>query len=154
VPSPAENLQKLGLSLPPVTMPVAAYVPWVQHGDLLFLAGQIPLKDGKVQYAGLVGEAQDLPAAQAAAKLCALNALGVAAHAAGGLEAIARVVKVVVYVAAAPGFTDIHLVANGASELLGAVFEENGKHARAAVGVATLPLNASVEVDVTFALRA
>lgn len=149
---PSERLAQMGLQLPAVTAPVAAYVPWVLHGDLLFLAGQIPLRDGKLAYSGLVGIDQTVENAQAAAKLCALNAIGIAAHAVGGVDNLSRVVKVIVYLAAAPGFTDIHVAANGASELLVSVFGDAGRHARAAVGVVSLPLGASVEVDVTFAI--
>ncbi len=148
-----QRLDELGLVLPPVTKPVGAYVPALRHGDLLLLSGQIPLRDGAVAYTGRVGPGgRSLEDAQAAARLCTLNALAIAADAAGGLERIARVVKVVVYVASQPGFTDQHKVANGASELLVAVLGDAGRHARAAVGVAELPLNASVEVDVTFAV--
>lgn len=149
---PSQRLAALGLKLPPVTKPVAAYVPFVRYNDLLLLAGQIPLEDGKVKYAGRVGESQTLQSAQAAARLCALNAFGIAAEAAGGVDNVSRVLKLVVYVACAPDFTDIHLVANGASELVSEVFGDAGRHARAAVGVAALPLNACVEVDVTFSL--
>lgn len=152
VTRPSERLAQLGLTLPQVTAPVAAYVPSVRVGELLFLAGQIPLRDGKLAYTGLVGSEQTVESAQAAARLCALNAIGIAAHAAGGIDNIARVVKVIVYVAATADFTDIHVAANGASELLVSVFGDAGRHARAAVGVASLPLGASVEVDVTFAL--
>ncbi len=152
--TPSERLNKLGLKLPPVTAPVGAYVPALRHGDLLFLSGQIPLQEGKVAYTGKVGGSggRSLEDAQASARLCALNAVGVAANAAGGIDRLARVLKVIVYVAANTGFTDIHKVANGASDLLAELFGDAGRHARAAVGVAELPLNATTEVDVTFAL--
>jgi len=151
---PSERLRELGLTLPPVTKPVGAYVPALRHGDVLFLSGQIPLREGNVAYAGKVGGStgRTLEDAQAAARLCALNAVGVAADAVGGIDRLTRVLKVVVYVASNAGFTDQHKVANGASDLLAEVFGEAGKHARAAVGVAELPLNSSVEVDVTFAV--
>jgi len=151
---PSERLRELNLSLPPVTRPVGAYVPALCHGNMLFLSGQIPLREGRVVYTGRVGEAggPGLEDAQAAARLCTLNALAVAADAAGGLDRLARVLKVVVYVASAPGFTDQHKVANGASDLLVEIFGDAGRHARAAVGVAELPLNSTVEVDVTFAV--
>jgi enamine deaminase RidA (YjgF/YER057c/UK114 family) len=129
---------------------VASYVPWARHGDMLILSGQIPTQDGKVQFVGQAGRDQQLEAAQQAARLCAINAIAVGADAAGGVDNIANVLKVVVYVASHEGFTDQHLVANGASELLKDVFGETGRHARAAVGVATLPLNSTVEIDVTF----
>lgn len=152
--TPSERLAALGLTLPTPATPVGAYVPALRHGDLLFLSGQIPLADGKVAWTGKVGGpgGRTLEDAQAAARLCTLNALAAAAAAAGGLDRLARVVKLVVYVASAAGFTDQHKVANAASDLLGDVFGEPGRHARAAVGVAELPLGASVEVDVTFGL--
>lgn len=151
--TPSQRLRELNITLPPVTKPVGAYVPVLRHGQLLFLSGQIPLRDGQVAYTGRVGgpTGRTLEDAQAAARLCTLNALAIAADAAGGIDRIAGVVKVAVYVASNAGFTDQHKVANGASELLVDIFGEAGRHARAAVGVAELPLNATVEVDVTFA---
>jgi len=150
---PSERLKELGIRLPPAPKPVAAYVPYVRHGDLLMLSGQIPLRDGKVQYAGQAGFEQKLEDAQQAARLCTVNALAVAADAAGGIDNIERVLKLVVYVASHEDFHDQHLVANGASELLKDVFGEAGRHARATVGVAELPLNATVEIDVIFQVR-
>lgn len=152
--SPSERLKALGLTLPAVTKPVGAYVPALRHNDTLLLSGQIPLQDGKLAYAGKVGGpgGRTLEDAQAAARTCVLNALAVAAEAAGGIDKLTRVLKVVVYVASNSGFTDQHKVANGASELLADLFGEAGKHARAAVGVAELPLNATTEVDVLFAV--
>lgn len=152
---PSERLQQLNLTLPAVAKPVGAYVPALRHGDVVYLSGQIPSTAGQLQYAGQVGTPDcTLEQAQAAARLCALNALAAAAGVAGGVDQLDRVLKVVVYVASAAGFTDQHKVANGASEFFADVFGEAGKHARAAVGVAELPLNASVEVDVTFTVRA
>ncbi len=150
----SERLEALGLRLPPVARPVGAYVPALRHHDMLFLSGQIPLQEGKVVYTGKVGgpTGRSLEEAQAAARLCALNAIAVAADAAGSVDRLTRVLKVVVYVACNPGFTDIHKVANGASDLLVEVFGEAGRHARAAVGMAELPLNATTEVDITFAV--
>ncbi len=149
---PSERLASLGLTLPAVTKPVGAYVPALRQGDQIVLSGQIPMKDGQLAYAGKVGGAagRTLADAQAAARLCALNAIAAAAEAAGGADKLARVLKVVVYVASNPGFTEQHKVANGASDLFAEVFGEAGRHARAAVGVAELPLNATTEVDVTF----
>jgi enamine deaminase RidA (YjgF/YER057c/UK114 family) len=147
---PSERLRELGITLPPVPRPVAAYVPAVRHGSLLLLSGQIPVREGRVVHTGTAGRDRKLEEAQEAARLCALNALAVAADAAGGVDNLKRVLKVVVYVASHEGFTDQHLVANGASAFLADVFGEAGKHARAAVGVAELPLNSTVEVDVTF----
>ena len=149
---PSDRIKELGMTLPPVTKPVGAYVPALRFDNTLLLSGQIPMKDGKMAYAGKVGGAagRSLEDAQAAARLCTLNAIAVAADAAGGTDNLARVLKVVVYVASTSGFTDQHKVANGASDLLADIFGDAGKHARAAVGVAELPLNATVEVDVMF----
>ncbi len=151
---PSERLAALGLTLPPVTKPVGAYVPALRHGNLVMLSGQIPMKGGQLAYTGKVGEAggRSLAEGQEAARLCALNAVAVAADTAGGVDNLARVLKVVVYVASAAGFSEQHKVANGASELLAEIFGDAGRHARAAVGVSELPLNATVEVDVTFAV--
>lgn len=149
---PGERLAQLGLTLPTPAKPVASYVPCVRHGDTLLLSGQIPLRDGKVVYTGKVGGpgGPTLEDAQQAARLCTLNALAIAADAAGGIDNIKRVLKVIVYVGSHEGFTDQHKVANGASELLVQIFDDPGRHARAAVGVFELPLNALVEVDVLF----
>ena len=151
---PSERLRELNLTLPPVTKPVGAYVPAIRQGDVLMLSGQIPLREGKVAFTGGVGGAggRTLEEAQQAARLCTLNAIAVAADAAGGVDHLKRVLKVVVYVASHEGFTDQHKVANGASDLLADIFGEAGKHARVAVGVAELPLGATVEVDVMFAV--
>lgn len=150
----SQRLKELGITLPPAPKPVASYVPCVRHGETLILSGQIPTKDGKVQFVGQAGRDQDVGAAQRAARLCAINAIAVGAEAAGGVDNIARVLKVVVYVASHESFTDQHLVANSASELIKDVFGKAGVHARAAVGVATLPLNSTVEIDVMFLARA
>ncbi len=151
---PSERLAEMGLTLPAVTKPVGAYVPALRVDNRILLSGQIPMKDGTLAFTGKVGGAggRTLEDAQASARICALNAIAAAADAAGGVDRLARVLKVVVYVASNAGFTDQHKVANGASDLLADVFGENGKHARAAVGVAELPLNATAEVDVTFAV--
>lgn len=149
---PSERLKRMGLTLPPVAKPLAAYVPCVRHDRLLFLSGQVTMRDGRLAYQGKAGREHDLEAAQAAARLCALNALAVGADAAGGIDNIDRVLKVVVYVASGADFTDQHLVANGASAFLQDVFGEAGVHARAAVGVAELPMNSTVEIDITFSV--
>ena len=149
---PSERLKELGLTLPTPPKPVASYVPCVKHGDLLLLSGQIPMKDGKVAFTGQVGLKQKLEDAQEAARVCTLNAIAVAADHAGGIDSLKQVLKVVVYVASHEGFTEQHKVANGASDLLKDIFGDAGRHARAAVGVFSLPLDASVEVDVTFAV--
>lgn len=148
--TPSKRLAEMGITLPPVPKPVASYVPCARHHDLLLLSGQIPTRDGKVIYTGQVGREVRLEEAQEAAKLCAINALAVGAEAAGGIDRITNVLKVVVYVSSHEGFTDQHLVANGTSNFLKEVFGEAGRHARAAVGVAHLPLDSAVEIDVTF----
>lgn len=150
---PSERLKEMGLALPLVAKPLAAYTPCVRHGDLLLLSGQVTLRDGKLAYQGKVGREHELESAQQAARLCTLNSIAVAAEAAGGIDNIQRILKVVVYVASAEGFTDQHLVANGASDFLVELFGDAGIHARAAVGVAELPLNSTVEVDITFSLK-
>ncbi|MBK9119561.1 MAG: RidA family protein [Phycisphaerales bacterium] len=151
---PSERLPQLGLTLPPVPAPVGAYVPAHRVGNLLYLSGQLPLVDGALHLTGKVGgQGRSLSDGQEAARLAALNAVAAAAGAAGSVDAITQVVKVVVYVNSAPGFTEQHKVANGASDLLAAVFGESGRHARAAVGVAELPLDAAVEIDVLFAVQ-
>ena len=142
-----KRLTDLGVTLPVPVAPAANYLPFVQSGKLLFTAGQLPMKDGKLQTVGLVGGDVDLAAAKEAAKLCAINILAQTKAALGDLEKIARFVKITVFVASAPGFTEQHLVANGGSDFLVAVLGERGKHARSAVGVALLPLNAAVEIE-------
>jgi enamine deaminase RidA (YjgF/YER057c/UK114 family) len=146
------RLAELGIRLPPVAAPVAAYVPAVRSGQLVFTSGQLPFVDGGLRRTGKVGGSVDPEDAAADAKLCTLNALA-AVHDLVGLDAVARVVRVVGYVASAEGFTGQPRVVNGASELLGKIFGEAGQHARSAVGVAELPLNAPVEVELTVELR-
>jgi len=144
------RLATLGLELPPVPAPAAAYVPAVRHGDLIIVSGQLPLADGALLATGLVGDApaeHDVDAAAALARRCALNVLAAAASVAGGLDAIASVLRVGVFVASGDGFTRQHLVANGASQLFGEVLGPDAVHARAAVGVPRLPLDAPVEVE-------
>jgi len=150
---PAERLAELGLTLPPVTAPVAAYVPAVRTGPHVYVSGQLPMVGGKLPATGKVGG--DVSAADAAglARICALNALAAAAEAAGGLDRISRIVKVTGFVASAPGFNRQPQVVNGASELLIEVFGEAGRHARSAVGVAELPLDAPVEVELIAEVR-
>ena len=144
---PAERLAALGLTLPPVAAPVAAYVPAVRTGGFVYTSGQLPTVDGKLAAVGKVGAEVSAQDAAGMARTCALNALAAAASAAGGLAAIRRIVKVTGFVASAPGFGGQAQVINGASELLIEVFGEDGKHARSAIGVAELPLNAPVEVE-------
>ncbi|MFL6074241.1 MAG: RidA family protein [Mycobacteriales bacterium] len=142
----AARLAELGLELPAVAAPVAAYVPAVRTGDLVYTSGQLPFVDGKLAATGKVGAAVDADTAKDLARTCALNALA-AVDGLVGLDAVVRVVKVVGFVASAPGFTGQPGVVNGASELLGDVFGDAGRHARSAVGVAELPLDAPVEVE-------
>jgi enamine deaminase RidA (YjgF/YER057c/UK114 family) len=151
--SAAERLAALGLTLPPVAAPVAAYVPAVRTGAYVYVSGQVPVADGKLVATGKVGAEVSAEDAAGMARTCALNALAAAAAAAGGLERIRRIVKVVGFVASAPGFGGQPQVINGASELLIEVFGEDGKHARSAIGVAELPLNAPVEVEMIAEVR-
>jgi enamine deaminase RidA (YjgF/YER057c/UK114 family) len=151
--TPVERLAALGLTLPPVVPPVAAYVPAVRTGGFVYVSGQLPVVDGKLLAVGKVGGEVSASDAAGLARTCALNALAAAAAAAGGLEAIRRVVKVTGFVASAPGFNGQPQVVNGASELLIEVFGEDGRHARSAVGVAELPLGAPVEVELIAEVR-
>lgn len=144
----AERLAELGLTLPAVAAPVAAYVPAVRSGNLVWTSGQIPFVDGRLAVTGKVGAEVDAPTAKELARTCALNALAAIAAETGDLDAVRRVVKVVGYVASAPSFFGQPGVVNGASELLGEIFGDAGKHARSAVGVFALPLDAPVEVEV------
>jgi enamine deaminase RidA (YjgF/YER057c/UK114 family) len=148
VSTPEERIAELGLTLPSDSPPLAAYVPAVRTGDLVFTAGQLPRRDGELVATGKVGAEVTPEVAAEAAAACALNALAAIKAEVGDLSAVRRVVKVVVFVASAPGFTGQPGVANGASELLGKVFGDAGVHARSAVGVAVLPLDVPVEVEV------
>ncbi|HEY7263274.1 MAG TPA: RidA family protein [Trebonia sp.] len=143
----AERLAALGLSLPPVAPPVAAYVPAVRTGNYVYVSGQLPIVDGKLQATGKVGASVGTEEAAALARICALNGLAAAAGAAGGLDAITRIVKVTCFVASDPSFTGQAQVANGASEFLIQVLGDAGKHARSAIGMAVLPLDTPVEVE-------
>lgn len=144
---PSERMRELGLELPPVPAPAGAYVPAVRDGETVWTAGQLPFVAGKLPETGLVGAEVAPERANALARICALNALAAAAEAAGGLDRIRRVVKIVGFVASAPGFTAQPAVINGASDLIGQIFGDAGLHARSAVGVAALPLGAPVEVE-------
>ncbi|WP_459548893.1 RidA family protein [Nocardia sp. X0981] len=146
------NLERLGLTLPPVVAPVAAYVPAVRTGTYVYTSGQLPFVSGELSAVGKVGAEVSLADAAVAARWCALNALA-AVHDLVGLDEVVRIVKVVGFVASAPGFTDQPLVVNGASELLGEVFGPAGAHARSAVGVFELPKNTPVEVELIAEIR-
>jgi enamine deaminase RidA (YjgF/YER057c/UK114 family) len=151
--SVSQRLAELGIDLPSVVPPVAAYVPAKAHGDLVFTAGQLPMVSGALPATGKVGDGHGLvPAADAQgyARQCALNALAAAAAAVGGVDRLTGVVKVVGFVASVPDFIGQPGVINGASEVLGEVFGEAGGHARSAVGVPVLPLDSPVEVEVVF----
>ncbi|MCO5157350.1 MAG: RidA family protein [Aquamicrobium sp.] len=141
------RLAALGVTLPAAPAPAANYVPFAQSGKLILTSGQLPLDQGKLVATGLLGRELDVAAGKEAAKYCAINVLAQLQAATGDLEKIARLVKITVFVASTPDFTEQHLVANGASDFLVEVLGEAGKHARAAVGTASLPLNAPVEVE-------
>jgi enamine deaminase RidA (YjgF/YER057c/UK114 family) len=145
--TPEERLADLGLAIPEVVAPVAAYVPAVRTGAYVYTSGQIPLRDGELMRIGKVGAEVSPEEAHECARQCALNALAAVRSEVGDLSAVTRVVKVVGFVASAPGFTGQPQVVNGASELLGQAFGDSGRHARSAVGVAVLPLDAPVEVE-------
>jgi enamine deaminase RidA (YjgF/YER057c/UK114 family) len=145
--SPDDRLAALGLRLPPVAAPLAAYVPAVRTGSVVYTAGQLPLVEGELLATGKVGAEVGAVEAAALARTCGLNALAAAASAAGGLSSIRRVVKLTGFVASAPDFTGQPQVVNGASELMLEIFGEAGRHARSAVGTAVLPLNAPVEIE-------
>lgn len=153
--SVSARLAELGVELPAVVAPVAAYIPAKVHGDLVYTSGQLPFVDGKLPETGLVGEGDGFVAAADAAgyaRTCALNALAAAAAAVGDVDKITGVLRVGGFVASDPAFTGHPVVINGASEVLAEIFGDAGQHARAAVGVAALPLNTPVEVDVIFTL--
>lgn len=147
MPTPEERLAALGLSVPAVAKPVAAYIPAIRSGSHVYTSGQLPMRDGQLMYAGKVGGEITQEEAVECARQCALNALAAISAELGDLSAVKRIVKVVVFVASTPDFTGQPLVANGVSELLGEVFGEAGRHARSAVGVPVLPLDAPVEVE-------
>ncbi|MCI0688628.1 MAG: RidA family protein [Sporichthyaceae bacterium] len=146
--SPEERLSELGLSLPDLVRPMAAYVPTVRSGSFVYTAGQLPMVNGQLPRTGKVGAEVGTDEARELAAQCALNALAAIKAEVGELSAVTRVVKVVGFVASDPDYYDQPEVINGASELLGAVFGDKGQHARSAVGVAVLPRNAPVEVEV------
>lgn len=142
------KLNELGLKLPPAPKPVAAYVPSVQAGELVYISGQIPIADGQITCTGQVPSSASLETAQDAARLCCLNALAILDDAIGGnWSRLVRIVRIGVFVASSDDFTDQPKVANGASELLVEIFGETGRHTRAAVGLNVLPLNSTVELE-------
>jgi enamine deaminase RidA (YjgF/YER057c/UK114 family) len=147
------RLAELNITLPPVSGPFGAYLPIKRVGNLLYVAGQLPMKDGKLMATGAVPTKTPVESAKAAARQCVINALGAINSIEGKLDHLAGVVRVGVFVASDTTFTQQPAVANGASELLGELFGESGKHVRAAVGVNVLPLDASVEVEFIFELK-
>lgn len=142
-----EKLKELGLTLPPAPAPVGSYVPYVRSGNLVFTSGQLPTREGKLTATGKVGSDQSVEQAAEAARVAVMNAVAQVAAAAGGIDRIRQVVRLGVFVNSADGFTEQPKVANGASDLLVSIFGDAGKHARSAVGVNELPLNACVEIE-------
>ncbi|HEY5031347.1 MAG TPA: RidA family protein [Actinomycetes bacterium] len=151
--TPEERVAELGLTIPPVVKPVAAYTPAVRSGSYVYTSGQLPMVDGALPATGKVGAEVTPERAKELAQICALNAVAAVKSVVGELSDVVRVVKVVGFVASAPGFTGQPGVVNGASELLGQVFGDAGVHARSAVGVAVLPLDAPVEVEMIVEVR-
>jgi enamine deaminase RidA (YjgF/YER057c/UK114 family) len=141
-----QRLQTLGITLPPVAVPAAAYVPFVRTGNQIFLSGHIAKKDGQV-WVGKLGQNMSTEEGKQAARAVAIDLMGTLAVAAGGLDKVVRIVKVMSLVNSSPDFTEHHLVTNGCSELLGEVFGEKGVHARSAFGVTQIPLGACVEIE-------
>lgn len=146
----ASRLADAGVQLPQAAAPAANYVPWVRFGNLLQTSGQLPLSDGKIAIAGKLGAGASLEDGQAAARYCAINILAQAQAALGDLESIGRLLKLTVFVASDAAFTDQHKVANGASDFLVQILGDRGRHARSAVGVPALPMDAAVEIEALF----
>ena len=144
--TPQENLARLGITLPPVSAPAAAYVPFVRSGPLVWLSGHIARRNGGV-WTGRLGQTMNTAEGQAAARAVAIDLLGTLQAAVGDLGKVRRIVKLVSLVNSTPGYTEQHLVTNGASQLLAEVFGERGQHARSAFGVAQLPLGACLEIE-------
>ena len=147
------RLKELGVTLPTPPMPVASYVPCTISGNIVFVSGQIPIADGAIKYVGKLGVDVPLEAGQAAAQLCAINLLAQLKAAIGDLDRVPRCMKLGVFVNAAPDYTQQPEVANGAADLIAAVFGDAGKHARAAVGVGSLPRGVAVEVEAIFEIK-
>ena len=147
------RLKELGITLSAPPKPVAAYVPYTVSGNIVFVSGQIPIADGAIKYIGKLGVDVPLEAGQAAAQLCAINILAQLKAAIGDLDRVTRCLKLGVFVNAAPDYTQQPEVANGASDLIAAVFGDAGKHARAAVGVGSLPRGVAVEVEAVFEIK-
>ncbi len=148
-----EKVHELGLSIPEPAKPLAAYIPAIQINDLVFTAGQIPILKGTIKYTGKVGKDLYEAEAQKAAEICVLNCLAAVKGIIGNLDRIERIVKLTAFINSAEGFTGQPTVANGASELLVKIFGENGKHARSAVGVNELPMDAAVEIEMIVQIK-
>lgn len=144
------KLAQLGITLPTPAAAIAAYVPFVRTGNLLVISGQLPLLDGKVMCSGHLGESVNIEQGQAAARQCAINLLAQAQAALGTLDRVQRVVRLGGFISSIPSFTDHAKVMNGASEVMEAVFDKQGRHARTTIGVSSLPLGAAVEVEGLF----
>jgi enamine deaminase RidA (YjgF/YER057c/UK114 family) len=148
--SPEERLKEMGIELPPAPNPLGSYIPAVRTGNLVFVSGMLPLKDGKLLHRGKVGSEVTVEEAREAARTAAINALSVLKAHTGGLEKVRRCVKVSGYIASSPGFTEQPMVLNAASDLMAEVFGEAGRHARAAIGVPVLPMDSPVEIEFIF----
>ena len=148
--TPEEKIKSLGIDLPELPKPLGSYVPFVRTGNLIYLSGMLPLKDGKLLRTGRLGESVSLEDAVLCARTAAANALSVLKSSVGSIDVIKQCVKITGFIASAPDFTDQPKVLNGASELMVEVFGEAGRHARVAVGVNILPMNSPVEVDFIF----
>lgn len=148
-----EKIKELGFEVKEAPKPLAAYIPALQMGNLVLTSGQVPLVNGVLKYEGKLGKHVSLEEGMEAAEICALNCLSAVKSVIGDLDKIERIVKLVVFVASSKGFTDQPKVANGASELLGKIFGDAGKHARSAVGVTALPLNAPVEIEMIVKIK-
>jgi enamine deaminase RidA (YjgF/YER057c/UK114 family) len=142
-----EKMKELGITIPETVKPLAAYIPAIRTGDYVYTSGQVPFSGGELKYSGKIGSDLSVEEGQKAAELCALNGLSAVKGVIGDLNKIEQIVKVTVFVNSADGFTDQPKVANGASEFLGKIFGEAGKHVRSAVGVNELPVNSAVEVE-------
>lgn len=148
-----EKIKELGYSVPEAPKPLAAYIPALKDGSLVYTAGQLPTASGELKFKGKLGKEITEEQGKQAAELCALNCLSVIKSVAGSLDNIERIIKVTAFINSAPGFTDQPKIANGASEFLVKIFGEEGKHVRSAVGVNELPLNAAVEVEIIAKLK-